>query len=378
MTKLLRLSLLLPLLFVFSCNKGDDFKKSNNSLIDDWAKPVSNEIGQMITLSAATYAGRSMPETIYDSVNSVLEASDNVLKQQWKLAWFAFDMQKSLLMFVVKHKTIPNTYTLCIRGDDFSNLFNNIETLNIFQLTNWPYFDSNAKLAQGSMKIFDAFLNIKGIIGKDNPPTITITDFFKKELSDEQTKGRPINLYLSGHSAGAEQVLLFLSYLTHIIESKKIVESSSVLLNAYAFAGTSFVDLEFAKAFEDLYAKYQDSQGKILLQYKEVFNIKDFVSFSAYSNFSQAIYVGYPLSSLFSTELKLLTNDIDKELKKNNIRYIRVGNKVHGTLLNISFMGLSIPKLPEKCNSLQDFASYAGFYHYHNNYAKALGGSSLK
>ena len=114
---------------------------------------------QLLTLSFLSYLGFNLASNDHRNAKAIYPLIQNGLKEwkpiagEWDLAWgpavyrFPFTIFDDNLMFVVKHKTQPDTYAIVIRGTNPIAITDWLfEDLMVRQLTPWPTARNPGKL----------------------------------------------------------------------------------------------------------------------------------------------------------------------------------------------------------------------------------------
>lgn len=202
-----------------------------------------NLSGDMMTLSAIAYVSESKPESIKDSIEYYLNDASLTTKGNWKLVWgpgIPDNDSTSNLVYVVKNSALsPEAYAIVIRGTNTKSIFDIVEDINVFKMTQFTFGKSEDSVAQGAM---DGFNNL--ISAKDKA-TGTILEEFLNSVSTSQK----VPLYVTGHSQGGGLAPMIAYWLVSKDEYQDKFETAS-----YAFAGPGWFNKSFTENFKSALA----------------------------------------------------------------------------------------------------------------------------
>jgi hypothetical protein len=220
----------------------------------------------MLTLSYLSYLGFGLTLTkdrnehhIYKLINEGLR-NWKPLENQWEMAWgpavhrFPFAIFDDNLMYGVRHKTLPDTYAIVIRGTNPIGLWDwLIEDLLVQKMVSWK----SEKIAAGSKpKIsYSTHLGLSALTGltaaEDLPGEGQAIEAFLKQVVSEKISDT-VKIHVTGHSLGGALAPLLTLWLSDRqgVDAECWDPDNSAQLSCYAYAGPSPGNVDFSDYYE--------------------------------------------------------------------------------------------------------------------------------
>ncbi|MFA8451053.1 MAG: hypothetical protein ACEPOW_10195 [Bacteroidales bacterium] len=378
MKKILFLLPIIALFLTTTCKKNSYDVNPPISMEEEGTaiNPIDNDLKQMATLCSMAYVSENDPSTLEDSLVYIINQINLATSDRWYVVWYGIDNSNSTVAYVAKSTKYTHTFALIIRGEEYKNLVNTVEGIDVFALNDYEFHNnkqiSNPKVAIGPYLAFKELINL---VGEDRLSfeKKTFTKFFQERFNDGNSVGKPINLYLAGHSTGGNMATLALPYFVQLMENGMLSNKSPLYIGGFSFGTPSIYTPEFVDFFNSKLLQYNDLKENLIIDYQRIFNPNDLFPIVFYGNFNGINDLNYPVSPDLGSAINSTIGRIGKVIKDKGIEYKPILKSGSSKVTKVPFTALVPDDLPNPIVSLNGYLQHVGFNHDINNYIKALG-----
>lgn len=371
---LFALSLSLFIICTSSCKK-DNISEPGKTRIETKIKGIESIDGpkEMMTLSAiAMRFHQGGREALAEEM---LAMSNLATQNKWELVWYAYNEKKSAQMMVVRHKEIPDTYSIVAKGQKQDNIYSLYQGIYVFQGSEWPWVKegaSNIHIAKGAMSLAKILWDIKSEapkLGVNHP--VNLNDLFQ-HITNNWTKKNDLNVYVAGHSLGGANAVMIGTYIHSKLSAVKNVADNKIKLRIFNFAGPNLFQTDFVDYYNNLKKdQHIDVQQRFYL-------INNDVVCNLWPHKMDGLNDVFPWGWTMKVPVKLFTKGFNLLLHTSGQEYKMVGSTSDGSRVYMD--NATDPKLydlPEKIYSMGAYAKYYGYYHFTDNYLRSLGATAV-
>ncbi|MFA8451178.1 MAG: hypothetical protein ACEPOW_10825 [Bacteroidales bacterium] len=361
--------------YVTSCKKDQLDSQTPQSASAEKIATLNSvdEPKEMMTLAAI--AMRFHDGAREDLTRRMLAMSNLSTNNKWELVWYAYNERKSAQMMIVKHKDIPNTYTIASKGQHQSNIFSLIHGVHVFGREPFPWVKpGHAKpyVAEGARMIADLlFDDIRADAPSLNVTNGTLQDVLSA-ITNKWNKNEKLNIYTTGHSLGGANSVMIGTYVHTFFSTRKNIPDGKINLRMFNYAGPNLFRSDFVKYYNDL---KKDTHINV----KQYFYlIKNDVVCNFFPHNMDGLYDAFPWAWTMKIPIRLFIRGFNAGLNIGNIRYEQVGS--YSDRSRIILVNKEDPNkfdVPNKIWFLDGYAAYYKYNHFTSSYLVSLGAPAV-
>lgn len=352
--------------FMGGCKKNELSEVNTPNAIKS-AQTTIDDAKEMITLDAISM--RYSEGARRNDTKVFLEDKSLATKGNWEMIWYSFHDMKSVLIMVVKHKYIPNTYAIISKGQKRDNVFSLYQGIYVFGHENFTWLPAGQaplKIASGAHQLAETMFALKDDCPALGLKSATIKEMIKAMVSKWDKKS-DLNIYASGQSLGGAAAVMLGTYAHGIVSTMPNIPDKKVNIKVYNYAGPNV----FQKDYVDYYNGLRKDQH-INVTEKAICMHRDVVSNYFPHDFNQMLK-DYEYGTAFGIVVKGAVAAFNEALELSGEKYVPVGFFSDGSRVYIeNKVNLKKYHAWHKMNDPLDWVHNYVYNHLPNNYVVSL------